>query len=276
MEYNNKMKFSVLMSIYHKEKPEYFNRAMISIWDEQTIKPDEIVLVQDGPLTDELYKSIDAWKTKLSDVFKTIALDENVGLGDALNIGIKECSHELIARMDTDDISLPNRFEKQLKVFENSDIDICSSWVSEFDKDEKQILSYRKLPKKHDEIVSFAKKRCPINHPAVMYKKSIVEKAGSYGKFRFAQDYHLWARMIVNAAKFHNIQEPLVHMRAGYGQLERRSGFTYAKNELNLLKEFKKIGFLNNYEFVRNVVIRFVARILPKSFIKAIYKRLRD
>ena len=271
-----KMKFSVLMSIYHKEKPEYFNRAMFSIWDEQIIKPDEIVLIQDGPLTDELYKSIDKWKNKLGDVLKTIPLEKNVGLGDALNIGIKNCTHELIARMDTDDISLPDRFEKQLKVFEDIDVDICSSWISEFDKDEKEILSFRKLPKTHDEIVNFAKKRCPINHPAVMYKKSAVEKAGSYGKFRFAQDYHLWARMIVNGAKFYNIQEPLVNMRAGYGQLERRSGLAYAKNELNLLKEFRKIGFLNNYEFTRNVAIRFTARILPKGIIKQIYKLLRN
>lgn len=118
--------------------------------------------------------------------------------------------------------------------------------------------------------------RCPINHPAVMYKKSAVEKAGSYGKFRFAQDYHLWARMIVNDAKFYNIQEPLVHMRAGYAQLERRSGFAYTKNELNLLKEFRKIGFLNNYEFIRNLCIRFVARVMPKTLVKIIYKSIRS
>lgn len=270
------MKFSVLMSIYHKEKPEYFNRAMLSIWDEQTIKPNEIVLVQDGPLVEQLYKNIDLWKEKLGDVLKTISLEKNVGLGNALNIGIRHCTHKLIARMDTDDISLPNRFEKQLKIFEDSDIDVCSAWIGEFDKDEKEILSFRKLPKTHNEIVKFAKKRCPINHPAVMYKKSAVEKAGSYGKFRFAQDYHLWARMIVNGAKFYNIQEPLVNMRAGYGQLERRSGLAYAKNELNLLKEFRKIGFLNNYEFARSVAIRFTARILPKSLIKMIYKKLRN
>ena len=270
------MKFSVLMSIYKKEEPKYFNRAMQSIWDEQTVKPDEIVLVQDGPLTDELHKAIDEWKAKIGEVFKTVPLEKNVGLGEALNAGIKHCSYELIARMDTDDISISNRFEKQLKAFENNDIDICSSWVSEFDSDENEIISYRKLPEKHNEIIVYSKMRSPINHPAVMYKKSAVEKAGSYGKFRFAQDYHLWARMIVNGAKFYNIQEPLVHMRAGYAQLERRSGFAYAKNELNLLKEFRKIGFLNNYEFMRNLCIRFVARVMPKTLVKIIYKSIRS
>ena len=138
-------KFSVLMSIYHKEKSEYFNRAMLSIWDEQTVKPDEIVLVQDGKLTDDLYIVISEWKNKLGDILKVIPLEQNVGLGGALNEGIKHCSYELIARMDTDDIALPDRFEKQLKVFENSDIDICSGWISEFDSDENEIILNNKI-----------------------------------------------------------------------------------------------------------------------------------
>lgn len=269
------MKFSVLMSIYHKEKAEYFNRAMLSIWDEQTIKPDEIVLVQDGKLTDELYRSIEQWQEKLGDIFKTIPLEENLGLGDALNIGLKECSYELVARMDTDDICSSNRFEKQLKVFEDNDIDICSSWVSEFDDDENEIISYRKLPEFHSDIVKFAKKRCPVNHPAVMYKKSIVQKAGGYKKMMWFEDYYLWCRMILSNAKFYNIQEPLVKMRAGYGQLERRSGFKYAIEEFKFLLELKKIGFLNFYQFMKSVVIRFISRVLPKSILKNIYKIIR-
>lgn len=270
------MKFSVLMSIYHKEKPEYLNRAMVSIWDEQTIKPDEIVLVQDGPLNDYLYKIIAKWKTKLGDIFKTIPLEQNLGLGDALNIGIKKCSYELIARMDTDDISLHNRFEKQLKVFKDSNIDICSSWISEFDKDEKEIISYRKLPEYHNQIVRFAKKRSPINHPAVMYKKSIIEIAGGYKRMMWLEDYYLWGRILINNAKFYNIQESLVHMRAGYGQLERRTGLKYAVSEYNLQKEFLKIGFLNYFEFSRNIMIRLMSRMLPKQLVKVIYKFLRN
>lgn len=140
------MNFPVLMSIYHKEKPDYFDRAMQSIWYEQTVKPDEIVLVQDGELTQELYEEIGNWKEKLKDILVIVPLEQNVGLGDALNIGMKHCTYELIARMDTDDISLPHRFEKQLEVFKNQDIDICSVWISEFDKDEKEILGHRKLP----------------------------------------------------------------------------------------------------------------------------------
>jgi glycosyltransferase involved in cell wall biosynthesis len=263
------------MSIYHKEKAEYFHRAIQSIWDEQTVKPNEIILVQDGKLTDELYDAISRWQEKLGNTFKIILLENNVGLGDALNIGIKECSYELVARMDTDDICTKDRFEKQLKVFKNSDIDICSSWVSEFDNDETKIVSYRKLPESHTNIVIFAKKRCPINHPAVMYKKESVLKAGGYKKMMWFEDYYLWGRMLLNGAKFYNIQEALVNMRAGYGQLERRSGFTYALSEMTLQKEFLDLGFINYFEFMRNVTIRFIARVAPKSLVKQIYKVLR-
>lgn len=269
------MKFSVLMSIYHKEKPEYFNRAMQSIWDEQTIKPNEIVLVQDGKLTDELYIVINKWKNKLCEILKVIPLQQNVGLGDALNIGMQYCSYQLIARMDTDDIALSNRFEKQLRIFRNSDVDICSAWISEFDKDEKEILGFRKLPQYHEDIIRYSKTRCPINHPAVMYKKSVVEKAGGYKKMIWFEDYYLWARMLLNGAKFYNIQEPLVNMRAGYGQLERRSGFEYAKNELRLLNTLRKEDFLSIFEYSKNLAIKIPIRLLPKFIIKIVYKFLR-
>ncbi len=269
------MSLSVLMSIYHKENASFFDRAMRSIWDEQTLKPSEIVLVQDGMLTKELYEVIDKWQKKLRDVFKTISLKQNVGLGDALNIGIQNCSYELIARMDTDDIALSDRFEKQIAVFQNKDIDVCSSWVSEFDDDEAIITSYRKLPEDHSEIVKFAKMRCPINHPAVMYKKQMVENAGGYKRMMWLEDYYLWVRMIMNGAKFYNIQEPLVSMRAGYGQLKRRGGAKYAKSELNLQKRFYQLGFLSFLEFVRNVSLRFLVRLLPVFTLKHVYKYLR-
>lgn len=268
-------KFSILMSIYYKEKPEYFDRAMVSIWDEQSVKPDEIVLVQDGKLTEDLYQTIDKWKNELKDILKIVHLENNIGLGDALNIGMRHCSHELIARMDTDDISLPNRFEKQLEVFKNSDIDISSAWVSEFDINENDILGYRKLPEFHEEIIKYSKTRCPINHPTVMYKKSVVQKAGGYKKMILFEDYYLWARMILNGANFYNIQEVLVSMRAGYGQLERRSGFRYAKNEINLLNNLKQDGFFNTFEYIKNLFIKIPIRLLPKFVIKIVYKILR-
>ncbi|MFK7779738.1 MAG: glycosyltransferase [Candidatus Gracilibacteria bacterium] len=270
------MKFSVLMSIYHKEKSEYFNRAMQSIWDEQTIKPDEIVLVQDGPLTDDLYKSIDEWKTKLKDNFIVISLEKNVGLGSALNKGIKHCSYELIARMDTDDISLPKRFEKQLKAFEEKDIDVCSAFISEFENDENKILSYRKLPENHEDIVKYSKMRTPINHAVTMFKKSVVEQAGGYKHMLWMEDYYLCVRMIINGAKFYSLQDTLLNVRAGNSILVRRGGMAYVKAEVTFLTELRRIGYLTTSEYLKNILIKVPIRLLPKGLLKYVYSLLRN
>lgn len=270
------MKFSLLMSIYFKEKPEYFNRCMHSVWDEQTVKPNEIILVQDGKLTEELYASIETWKNKIGANFKCIALANNVGLGEALNIGVEHCGYALIARMDTDDIALSTRFEKQLSAFQDKEIDICSSWVSEFDNDEAYCISMRKLPEHNAEIYAYAKKRNPMNHPATMYKKSIVEDAGGYQTMLWFEDYYLWVRMLIHGASMYNIQEPLVHMRAGYEQLQRRSGWRYAWAELNFQNALLKLNFIHHFEFIRNITIRITARLIPKYLLKIVYKKLRD
>ncbi|PLY04735.1 MAG: glycosyl transferase family 2 [Arcobacter sp.] len=270
------MKFSILMSIYIKEEASNFDMSMKSIWDNQILKPNDIVLVEDGPLTKELYHMINKWKLKLGDIFQVISLKKNLGLGDALNIGIKHCKFNVIARMDTDDISLPNRFKEQIEIMKNNDIDVCGSWVSEFSNNENEIISYRRVPKRHDEIVKFSKKRCPVNHPSIIYKKNIVEKSGGYIKMLWFEDYYLWARMIMHGAKFYNIQKPLVNMRAGYGQLQRRSGIKYAKSELVLLIEFKSIKFITTYQLLMNILIRFSIRIIPKFLIRYVYTLIRN
>lgn len=249
---------------------------MQSIWDKQTIKPNEIVLVEDGALTTELDAAIALWKKQLGDTLKIVSLNENRGLGDALNIGLQHCTYELVARMDTDDISTAKRFEKQLEILKNPSIDICSAWISEFEHDENLIQSYRKLPELHRDLVVFSKKRNPLNHPAVMYKKSAVLKAGGYKKMMLFEDYYLWARMLMAGATFYNIQEVLVNMRAGNAQMERRSGWHYAKKEIGFQKELLDMGFINFYEFVRNIAIRFTTRVVPKRVIKRIYRLFRN
>jgi len=199
-----------------------------------------------------------------------------MGLGIALNEGLKHCSYDLVARMDTDDVSMPNRFEKQLEVFiKNSDIDVCSAWVGEFNIDENIITSYRKVPCKHEDIVKFAKLRSPINHPVVMYKKQSVIKAGSYIDMRYFEDYYLWARMIIGGSKFYNIQEVLLNMRANDNMIKRRKGLTYLKYELLLLKELKKIKFINNVEYLINLIIRIPVRIVPQKTTLLIYRFIR-
>jgi len=269
--------FSLLMSIYHKEKVEYFNRCMQSIWQEQTLKPNEIILVEDGILTDLLYASIAQWQKKIGGKLIIVKLKKNVGLGESLNIGLHHCRYDLVARMDTDDIALSNRFEEQLKIFQHKNIDICSSWISEFDDKEDKMLAIKMVPEHHIEIIKYAKKRNPLNHPAVMYKRSKVEKAGSYRSMLWFEDYYLWIRMILEGATFYNIQKPLVRMRAGGGQIERRSGLKYAMMEFTFQKMLLQLGFIDFAEFIRNITIRFFARIIPKKFLKIFYnKKLRN
>lgn len=270
------MNFSVLMSVYFKENPLFLDRSMLSIWDEQMVKPSEIVLVEDGPLTNDLYAVIDKWKDKLGSVLNIVKLEHNVGLGDALAIGIKKCTYDLVARMDSDDISMPYRFQKQLDVFMNSNIDVCGSWINEFDRDENIINFVRIVPEHHSDIEKFAKNRNPINHMAVMFKKRRVLEAGNYQRLLFFEDYYLWMRMILNNSTFINIQESLVKVRAGKEQLLRRQGFAYALYELKALWLFYKKGFIGPFVFIRNSVLKFLIRIMPKSFIKWIYYLLRD
>lgn len=270
------MKFSVLMSIYNQENPQHFDRAMKSIWDEQTIKPNEIVLIQDGELTDKLYQIIHYWKDKLGDIFKIISIANNIGTGGVKKIGVEQCNNELIAIMDTDDISLPNRFEKQLAIFNNKDIDVCGGWVGEFENDETQIISHRKVAKQHNEIVLFAKTRSPMNHPTVMYKKQSVLNAGNYEKHRrTSQDYNLWVKLIIDGSKFYNIQESLVNMRTGNNQIGRRGGLKNAILEATVQKEFYNMKFINLYEFIRNVLIGSFIRLLPKTLLKIVFKIIR-
>jgi len=269
------MKFSVLMSIYYKEKAEYFNRAMRSIWDEQSVKPNEIILVEDGSLTDELSQAIDEWKKKIGNTFKTISLKDNVGLGSALNEGIKHCNYELIARMDTDDISLQKRFEKQLKAFEEKDIDVCSAFISEFEDDENEIVSYRKLPEKHEDIVKYSKMRSPLNHAVTMFKKSIVEQSGGYKHMLWMEDYYLWVRMINNGAKLYNLQETLLNVRAGNSMLVRRGGMEYIKAEVIFLNKLKEMHYLTITEYLKNILIKVPIRLLPKNILKYVYVLIR-
>lgn len=272
---DNSPKFSVLMSIYHKEDPAYFERAMQSIWDDQKIKPNEIVLVEDGLLTNELYEIINLWKVKIGSIFQIKPLKKNMGLGYALNIGLKICQYDLIARMDTDDVSLPDRFKKQLSVFQQHNIDICGSWINEFEDLEDVIEVVRKLPEYHQNIINFAKFRSPMNHVSIMFKKDVAINAGGYQEMMWLEDYYLFVRLIQSGAKFYNIQESLVNVLAGANQLERRRGLKYAISEFHLQKRMLKLGFLSRFEFFVNITTKFIFRMMPKKVFYFIYHEIR-
>ena len=267
------MNFSVLLSIYQKESPVFLQECFESIIN-QTCKPSEIILVKDGPLTEALENVIDRYLSKLP-MLKIVPLKENVGLGKALNEGLKYCTYELVARMDTDDICKSKRFEKQIHIFEkDSNVDVVSSWIDEFEDDITNVLSTRKLPETHSEIYAYGKKRCPVNHPVVMFKKSAVLAAGGYMHLPLFEDYYLWVRMLVNGAKFYNIQDSLLYFRTSPAMFMRRGGLKYAMTEVSFLWKMHKIGYVNLISTVKSSVIRFTVRIMPNSIRGYIYKKL--
>lgn len=265
------MGFSVLLSVYNKEKAEYFTRAMRSIWDDQTLKPDEIVLVKDGPLNAALNAAIEKFQIQSGDVLKVVSLEKNMGLGAALNEGLKHCSYELVARMDTDDISLPDRFEKQVKFMkDNPEIAVSSAWIEEFDEKDNTV-AIRKVPVGHEEIRKYAKSRNPISHPVTIFRKKPILAVGGYPVRRKSQDYALWSLLLVNDYKFANIPDILLRMRTNSEFLNRR-GYSYLRSEISLMRTQVKIGLYNWPVFLRNLMIRSVVRLSP-AFIKGLFYR---
>ena len=265
------MKFSVLMAVYIKEKDEYFNKALKSI-TEQTLMPDEIVIVKDGPLTDSLEKIIESYMESYSGLFKIVGLEHNQGLGNALRIGILECRNEWIARMDSDDISIDDRFEIQAKfIDENPKVDIVGSDIIEFEDNIDNVLAVRSVPYESEDIVKFAHLRNPFNHMTVMYRKKVVVEAGNYQESKLNEDYNLWVRMIMNGAICANIEEFLVYARTGRDMYKRRGGFKYALSDIKLQKYFHEIGFNGFFRMISNMVIRTLVRITPTYIREKIY-----
>lgn len=266
-----KKNFSVLLSVYRKEQPSYLSESLASVFA-QTVPPNEVVLVKDGPLTAGLEVVISRFVSEHKEL-KVVSLPENVGLGRALNEGLRHCSYELVARMDSDDICKPERFEKQLAIFaDNPLLDICSSWIDEFEDKKECIISVKRLPEHHKQILSFAKKRCPVNHVAVMYKRNRVLKLGGY--HGFPEDYYLWVKMILNNYIFYNIQESLVWVRFSPDVLKRRGGWRYACDDIRAQWNFYRSGFLNILELVQNVLIRGTVRLMPNRLRVWTYRHL--
>lgn len=268
------MEFSVLMSIYIKENPVYFEEALKSIIFQEVI-PTEILIVEDGELTSELYKIIEDYKNKYSFI-RTLKLEKNMGLGEALRQGILECKNEIVARMDTDDISKPNRFKRQLEIFKNNpEIDIVGGWIEEFEEknNKKEIKSFRNVPEEHLKIVETMKKLNPFNHPTVMYKKSKVISSGNYNeKYNKLEDYYLWFRMMKNDCKFYNLQEAILSFRVSDNTFRKRNGKRMLVDTYKLYKEFYECGFINFYEFIRNIFIWSLYRILPIKIVNQLKK----
>ena len=265
--------YSVLMSVYAREKAEYLRAAMDSIWG-QTSPTDDFVLVCDGPLTAALDAVVEEMRQAHPEL-TVVRLARNGGLGNALNQGIKRCRHELVARMDSDDISRPERCEKQLRVFqEQPELCICSGVVEEFTGTPDVVEARRVPPETQEEILAFAKKRNPFNHPCVMYKKSAVEAAGGYRDFYLLEDYYLWIRMLQQGAVGYNLQEPLLWMRAGSELYRRRAGWKYAKSQAALFRYMRDSGFIGTGQYLKSAAVRSLSSLTPNRVREYLFKMI--
>jgi glycosyltransferase involved in cell wall biosynthesis len=250
------------MAVYNKENPEYLRQSFDSILN-QTLPAKELVLVCDGPLTASLDALIDAYAGRHKDFFRVIRLKEHAGLGPALREGLIHCGYEYIARMDSDDISRPDRCEKQLACMQERRLDLCSGTIAEFTDNPEAIFARRVLPVQHEALVRFARRRSPMNHPCVMFRRSKVMDAGNYRNMFQFEDYDLWIRMIQQGARLGNLPETLLYVRIGQRMYRRRGGFNYAKAIACFWQTVYRQGFINLFEFFLVITSRIAVSLFP-------------
>lgn len=266
------VKYSVLMSVYFKENPDFFVKAVESMLN-QTVAPDEIVIVCDGKLTPELDEKVEKFQKDYENIIKVLRLKKNSGLAKALNEGLKLCTNEYVARMDTDDISVPNRVEMQLGKMLEDNADISSGNIEEFETDENIIKCKKSLPETHEEILKYARRRNPFNHPCVIFKKSKVIQAGGYEEYNLFEDYQLWIKMLNAGCKGINLEETLLKMRTGSGMYKRRGGFSYLKNAMKVERFKRKIGFSTVKDYLVCFCAKVVFSLVPSGMRERFYKK---
>lgn len=265
-------KFSVSMCVYGGDNSEWFQTAVESILN-QSLKPDEVVLVVDGPIPDELNEIVKIYER--NPIFNVIRLEKNQGHGNARRMGLDNCKNELVAIMDADDISKSDRFEKQIEEFKkNQSLDIVGGNITEFIDDEKNIVAERVVPADDAEIKAYMKKRCPMNQMTVMFKKSMYEHVGGYIDWYQDEDYYLWLRMMLGGATFANINTILVNVRVGKDMYKRRGGWKYYKSEAKLQKYMLKHKIINFPTYLSNKTKRFIVQVLmPNNLRGWVFKK---
>ena len=263
-------KYSVLMPFWYKENPEYL-KASIESMAKQTIPPAEFVLVRDHDIPRELLEivreSVASIPVKYVDAYELFGQ----GLGAILARGVEQCSHELIARMDSDDIAFPDRCERQLAIFNNNpELAIVGGTIAEFSDSINNIMSYRVLPENNKDIIKFARLRCPFNHPTVMCRKVVILKIGNYSSLPKCEDYDLWYRILNTGYAGYNIVDPILYYRGGLSMLKRRDKI-YIDQYILLKKRMKNAKFINTLDFVISVYMQQFSYHLPYFVQKFIY-----
>lgn len=261
------VQFSVLMSVYYKDNPQWLKQAVESVLN-NTVKPNQIVLVVDGQIPNELEQILTQYQQHLD----ILRLEKNSGLGIALQQGLLKCKYPLVARMDSDDISLPNRFELQLKEFENNpNLTIVGGYIQEFDSQTNEKTSIRKVPLEDNKIKQYVKTRSPFNHPSVMLKKDDILNVGNYQTFYQMEDYYLWARLVKANFQMKNIPEILLNFRTDKNMFARRGSYKYFKSNKEVSKQMLKMKIINYPYYLFNITVRFITQVLMPNNIRTLF-----
>lgn len=259
--------FSVLVPVYKNDVLEQFKIAIRSISEDQTCKPSQIVITVDGPLPLEIKEYV--LQLEKNELFTVVWSKVNNGLGIALNLGLDQCKYDIVARMDSDDVSFPDRFERQLKLMDKNDL--VSASLAEFSTSTGEIESIRRATNRK-RIPQVYWLRNPFNHPSVMFRKSEVLKAGGYLDMPYFEDWYLWVRMINHGARCDNLNEPLVYFRSDKNQLNRRRGINYLKFEIHFVNTLKSRKFISNLQFYTRITLSTIFRFLPMGIFKLMTK----
>nr|WP_277628107.1 glycosyltransferase [Arsenicicoccus dermatophilus] len=259
------------MCVYRADDPRHLAEAFDSVTVEQTRRPAQVVLVQDGPVPPPLEAAIDELVARSVVPVELVRLPVNRGLGVALTEGMARCAHDVVARMDADDISLPTRFAVQVPIVEGG-VDCVGSGMLEIGTGRDDVVGTRVPPLSEERIVASSRMAQPFNHPTVVYRRRAVEAAGGYSDFKQMEDYLLFARMIQGGARVANVAEPLLCYRVGEGAYARRGGWSMLRTELALQRRFLRMGFTTPAQCVRNVLVRGVYRIVPEGIRRVAYR----
>ena len=268
--------FSVAMSVYGRDHADWFDTALDSIVH-QSVHPSEIILVVDGPVPQDIHAVVERYRTLCTQQgidLVVIPLSENQGFGNALRTAVEHCHNELIARMDSDDISLPNRFERQLTFFaQRPDISIVGGNISEFVDDTTNVIGQRRCPQDDTDIKQYMRRRCAMNHVTVMFRKSEVLRAGNYQDWFYNEDYYLWIRMMQAGCSFANLNETLVNVRMNPDSYARRGGIRYYRSERDLQRYMHHVGIIGFGTMASNIALRFIIQRLMPNWMRALVFR---
>lgn len=269
-------KFSVVTSVYKNDKPEFVERALESITSLQILPPDEVVLIVDGPVPNLLESLIRHHEKDSNGLYHVVWLKENVGLGNALRIGVKEAKNDVVVRMDSDDVSTPDRFQKQIEYLQkHPECDVVGGQMTEFIGDEENIVGSRIVPLTNEDIHSWLKSRCPLNHVTVAMRRSKVLEVGNYIDWHYNEDYYLWIRMAEAGCNFANLPDTLVNVRVGKDMYARRGGWKYFKSEKGLQDYMLKKKMISFPRYAFNVAIRFGVQVaMPNSLRGFVFQKL--